>query len=231
LPWLRSASACTVQAAWRVGIEHAQVGHAAFHQLAHAGLQRAQGVPSTRAGSLVTAASARCSGTPLSCAPLERQRQQQLQPGGAGLGLGKGQGLGVFVHRVWSDTSASMVPSASAARSASRSRCWRSGGVRRARLSKKPMSTSVRCSELMLTSAVTLQAFGLGAAQQLDAGSAGQAAQVHAGAGGLEQLENGVQRNGLGRHGHARQAQARGQRAAGGHALAQCISCGRSHTV
>ena len=37
---------------------------------------------------------------------------------------------------VWSDTSASMVPSASAAESASRSRCWRSGGDRRARLSK-----------------------------------------------------------------------------------------------
>ena len=55
----------------------------------------------------------------------------------------------------WSETSASIVPSASPARSASRSPPWRSGGFRRMSGLKKPMSTSVRCSELMLTSAVT----------------------------------------------------------------------------
>jgi hypothetical protein len=83
------------------------------------------------------------------------------------------------------------------------------------------MSVSVRCSELMLMSQVTGQAFGLGLAHQRHAGGAAEAAQVHACAGGAHQLENGVQRNGFGRHRHAATGPARGQRAAGGHALAQ----------
>ena len=58
-------------------------------------------------------------------------------------------------------------------------------------------------------------------AHQIHTGAAGQTAQVHARAGGLEQLEDRVQRNGFGCHGHARQSQPRRQRSAGRHALAQ----------
>jgi hypothetical protein len=93
-------------------------------------------VPSTRAGSLVSTASARVRPHAAFLAPFERQAQQQLQPGGAGLGLGKRQGLGVFVHRRVVGHQRVDGAVGQASRSASRSRCWRSGGFRRARLSK-----------------------------------------------------------------------------------------------
>ena len=56
---------------------------------------------------------------------------------------------------VWSEQIASMVPSSTAARIASRSRWLRSGGVSRAFGSKKPMSLSVRCRWCAPTSQLT----------------------------------------------------------------------------
>ncbi|MDT4837795.1 hypothetical protein FQZ97_715370 [compost metagenome] len=85
------------------------------------------------------------------CSASGSSSSRPVAPGSASA---KGKVLASASTGVWSDTSASMVPSASAAESASRSPCWRSGGFRRARLSKKPMSVSARCSELMLTSQV-----------------------------------------------------------------------------
>jgi hypothetical protein len=54
--------------------------------------------PSTRAGSLVSTASAR-TGRRRFLPHLQRQAQQQFQPGGARFGLGEGQRLGIFVDR------------------------------------------------------------------------------------------------------------------------------------
>ncbi|MNT23351.1 hypothetical protein D3C72_1587680 [compost metagenome] len=112
-------------------------------------------LPSTRAGSDVTTARARCSGTPLSCDHLRARLSSSSRPVAPGSASANGRVLASSSTGVWSDTSASTVPSSNAALKASRSRCWRSGGVRRARLSKKPMSFSVRCSVLMLMSQVT----------------------------------------------------------------------------
>jgi hypothetical protein len=146
-------------------------------------------VPSTRAGALVITASARCSPAPeswphLSASPAaaparwRRARPRQtaaswrLRPPG-----------------VWSDTSASMVPSASAARRASRSRCWRSGGFSRARLSKVADVGVGQVQRVDADIAGHRQALGLGLAHQGHAGGTAEAAQVHACAGGAHQLK------------------------------------------
>ena len=92
--------------------------------------------PSTRAGSLVSTASARSKPAPLSSPHLQARPSSSSSPVAPGSASAKGKVLASSSTGEWSDTSASTVPSSRPWRSASRSRCWRSGGSSRMRLSK-----------------------------------------------------------------------------------------------
>ena len=87
--------------------------------------------PSTRTGSCVTRASAWPSGRPLSRPQRSAKLSSSSSPVAPGSASPKGRFFMSSATGLWSDTSASIVPSARPARSASRSAPWRSGGVRR----------------------------------------------------------------------------------------------------
>ena len=87
--------------------------------------------PSTATGRCVTVASVCASDRPLSAPHLSASESSSSSPVAPGSASAKGRFLASSSTGVWSLTSASMVPSARPARSASRSRCWRSGGVTR----------------------------------------------------------------------------------------------------
>ena len=93
-------------------------------------------LPSTLAGPWVTVASARCIPTPSACAQRTASDSSSSRAVAPTSASANGSTLASSSTGVWSETSASMVPSARAARRASRSRCWRSGGDKRVRLSK-----------------------------------------------------------------------------------------------
>ena len=135
-PGLRSADGSTRQCT--PGIEDADVG-----RRADAEMRRRE--PSIAAGRDVMRASAAGQRNLVFRRPFERERQQQLQTGRAGLRLAERQLLAVVVDRRVIRADESIVPSASPARNAARSRVPRSGGISRHCASNQPMSTSHRC--------------------------------------------------------------------------------------
>ena len=166
--------------------------------------------PITAAGSLRDARERRRQRHAVLGRPLERQRQQQFEPGRAGLRLGERHLLAVVVDRRVVRADASIVPSATPARSASRSRVPRSGGTRWRAASNQPMSMSHRCRWWTATSQVTGRPVAPSPRAPCATPSARrQPAQVHAHAGLAHEREDRRQRDRLGDRRNRRQAEPR----------------------
>src|SRR5512134_2914662 len=122
LPWLLSAAGVTRQAA---------LGSKSTRSPGAPGSMRPEVTPRMRAGSLVMRASVCASVSFLSIPHLSASGSRSSSPVAPGSASAKGRSFWSSSTGVWSDTAQSMVPSASAAASASRSRRLRSGGSRR----------------------------------------------------------------------------------------------------
>ena len=132
--WLRSAAGPTTQRACGSNTQRSAKPPSARRPQLACSVPKA--APSTAAGALVTLASARIAPGPPGAWPhFSASGSSSSSPLAPGSASANGNCLASAVTGVWSDTSASMMPSASAAASASRSRDWRSGGLRRAALS------------------------------------------------------------------------------------------------
>ena len=160
-PWLRSAAGVTCHVRSGSITQTSATPPTASRPTLAASVPIA--LPSTAAGPLVSTASVRSqsglSRDSSSSAACRRQASAALASSSSPVAPGCASANGsVFSSRltgVWSDTSASIVPSCSAVRSAARSAAWRSGGASAKRVSNQPMSASVKCNELMLTSQLT----------------------------------------------------------------------------
>ena len=137
-PWLRSAGGSTVHALAR---RRRRTGRPARPRPGRAARfaprARRDAPASTPPGRLVTVASvsrqAEAGGRRPTCSARPSSSSRPVAPGSASA---NGRFLASSATGVWSLTSASIVPSARPARIASRSRCWRSGGIRRIAASK-----------------------------------------------------------------------------------------------
>src|SRR5574337_1282596 len=134
LPWLRSAAGCTVHPSSGAKMHRSARPPTAMRPTLACSVPSA--APSTRAGPAVSTASARERSAPPPSLHLSARLSSSSTPVAPGSASANGSVLPFSSTGVWSDTSASIVPSASAPRSASRSRCWRSGGFSRARASE-----------------------------------------------------------------------------------------------
>ena len=129
LPWLRSAPGCTCQTASGSKMQMSATPPTTRRPALAPSEPSAS--PNTWTGAQVTLANAAGRLKPISAPHFSARLSSSSSPVAPGSASPNGRVLASVSTGVWSDTSASSVPSAKAARKAARSAPWRNGGVKR----------------------------------------------------------------------------------------------------